>query len=432
MNKPDYELQLLARIMNNRELYFENADMIHKDLFQKYEDVFEKMMKVIAENKEPSLHRMIKALPEKQDLLLDLFADIDYSVSVDEMLEILNEGYLMRTINNGLIEAGMKNNAKDKTDVIAKILQKLESNSTESKYIDLYNIALLEVDNLDKNINPGVLTGFKFIDALSGGFQPSDLIIIAAETSQGKTSLSLSLAYNMMEKGKSVAFISMEMSKEQIARRMMTFDTLVSWRDAKRHKEMFRAAADRYKDKQYHVADISNVSISNVIANIRSAKYRLKIDCVFIDYLQLLRDGKSQNREQEVGTIARSLKNLAKELNIPIILLSQLSRPKQGGNHVPGLSRLRDSGQIEEAADMVWFVYRPEFYGIEKYEDQETKELAVNFIAKGRNYGTGTFYTRFIDKITRFIDNWDTEKPADNKGFRNPFKDSDDEETVPF
>ena len=184
---------------------------------------------------------------------------------------------------------------------------------------------------------------------------------------------------------------------------------------------------------QLHVADIANVSINNVIANIRSAKFRLGIDCVFIDYLQLIRDSKSQNREQEIGTVARGLKNLAKELNIPIVLLSQLSRPKQPGNHMPGLSRLRDSGQIEEAADMVWFVYRPESYGIEQFEDQHTKELAVNIIAKGRNYGTGTFYTRFLESITRFRDNWDTAEPTGEISPNKSFETNDiDEKEIPF
>jgi len=433
MKNTDYELQLLARIGTSKDSYFEFADLIHTGLFNKHSRVFDEMLKLIAENKEPTMHRLMNIMPDKQDQILDIFSNIDYSVTLPEIIDILQEDYRVRTINNGMMEAGMRATSTEKSESLANALLKLETNSNESKYKTLYEIALEEIDNLNKNINPGVLTGFKFIDGLSGGFQPSDLIIIAAETSQGKTSLSLSLAYNMINAGKSVAFISMEMSQAQISHRLMSYDTLRSWRCAKDNKEMFQAAADRYKNMQLHVADITNVSINNVIANIRSAKFRLGIDCVFIDYLQLIRDSKSQNREQEIGTIARGLKNLAKELNIPIVILSQLSRPKQGGNHMPGLSRLRDSGQIEEAADMVWFVYRPESYGIEQFEDQHTKELAVNIIAKGRNYGTGTFYTRFLESITRFRDDWDTAEPTGkikpNKSFET---DDIDEKEIPF
>ena len=433
MKNMDYELQLLARIGGNKDSYFEFADIIHSGLFNRHSKVFDEMLKLISENKEPTMHRLMNVMPEKQDEILDVYTKIDYGVTLPEIIDILQEDYRVRTINNGMVEAGMKATSVEKFETLSNALLKLETNTNESKYKTLYEIALEEIDNLNKNINPGILTGFQFIDGLSGGFQPSDLIIIAAETSQGKTSLSLSLAYNMINAGKSVAFISMEMSQAQISHRLMAYDTLRSWRNAKDNKEMFQAAANKYKDMKLHIADITNVSINNVIANIRSAKFRLGIDCVFIDYLQLIRDSKSQNREQEIGTIARGLKNLAKELNIPIVLLSQLSRTKQPGNHMPGLSRLRDSGQIEEAADMVWFVYRPESYGIEQYEDQHTKELAVNIIAKGRNYGTGTFYTRFIERITRFRDDWDTAEPTGEISPNESFKANDvDENKIPF
>lgn len=430
--KKDYELQLLARIGTNKDVYFQFADKITKEIFNKYPDVFDAMLKVMAENKEPSMHRLMNILPEKSDLILDMFTGIDTSINVDEIIDILTEDYAIRVINYAIIQASLKDKSTEKAEAISSGLQKLETTTKESSYDTMYNIALSEVENLDSNIETGVLTGFKFIDSLSAGLQPSDLIVIAAETSQGKTSLALSICHNIINKGKNVAFISMEMSQAQISRRLMTFETLMPWRDAKQNKELFRNAADQYKEKHLYIADISNVSIQNVIANIRSAKHRMQIDCVFIDYLQLIKDAKSQSREQEVGVIARSLKNLAKELDIPIVLLSQLSRPKQPGNHLPGLSRLRDSGQIEEAADLVWFIYRPEFYGLAEFEDiRDTKELAVNILAKGRNYGTGRFYTRFIERITRFSDTWHTDEQPNNTGF-DGMQASNIEEDAPF
>ena len=408
---PNYEYQLLGRIISDKDAYYQNADLIHRGLFSKYPEMYDAIIDLLRNDKVVSASRLMSLFPDKKDVIVDITSDVDYTIQMPEILQELNESYRNGIINTGMTRAGMQNDSDSKIGVLSDMLLDLEKNGSQNSFVKGYDVAKTEVENILEDITPGYRTGFTFFDSLTGGLQKSDLVIIAAESSQGKTSLSLNIAQNLIDDGKGVAFISLEMSQGQIMWRMMCSKLEIPKKHAKTNFERFQAMAAEYHSRQFYVADISNSNYMNIVSLIRSARFRLNIHCAFVDYLQLIRDAKMKSREQEVGSIARGLKNLAKELDMPIVLLSQLSRP-QGSDHRPTMNRLRDSGQIEEAADVVWFVYRPEVYDITEYDGQPTQGLAEHMIAKGRNYGTTKAYSTFQAKVAKFIDRGNQSQPG--------------------
>jgi replicative DNA helicase len=256
----------------------------------------------------------------------------------------------------------------------------------------------------------GVKTGFIDIDRHTKGLQNGDLIIIAGETSQGKTSLALNIAENayLIDK-KRAAIITMEMTEVQLAMRLICSMAETSKNDVVKgwatpdEIERFEKHKDILSESGIFIADPASRTIDNIISLIRSAFMRFDLDFVIIDYLQLISFSGGRNREEEVGKISRALKDIARELNKPVVVLSQLSRPKQGTSKRPTLSRLRDSGQIEESADIVLFVYRPEVDEIKTFEDgTSTEGMAELIMAKGRNCGTMKTMVRFYTEITKF------------------------------
>jgi len=278
---------------------------------------------------------------------------------------------------------------------------------------------LQNVANNKTNKEPsGMLTGFKYFDNRSGGLQPSDLIVIAGETSMGKSSLALCMAKNIAQNNIPVAFYSLEMSTMQLCSRLTSIASEVS------SSEILYSKVDdlKYNLIMQGVANIESLpifiddngltNIDSIISSIRYMSVCFKIKLAIIDYLQLANArGVGQNKEQEVSYMIQRLKNVAKELNICIIALSQLSRNTQ--NPYPTLSRLRDSGQIEQAADIVMFVYRPECnvnVNLKKFPepfaDKEIKGYAMIDVAKGRNIGVFKFLCAFDAETTHFKDAW--------------------------
>lgn len=413
----NYENQLLGRIIADRNNYYQYADLIHQGLFPKNPDVYDAIINLLNQDKVISVNRLVALFPEKADHIIDISADVDYTIEMPEILQELEEEYRNYVLNNGMAKAGMQKQSDEKVGVLSDVLLELEKSGTSNRFIKGYDIAKDALNMAMEDVSPGYRTGFSFFDNLTGGLQKSDLIIIAAESSQGKTSLSLNIAQNLVDAGKSVAFISLEMSRDQIMWRMMCARAGMPRKSVKTNFEHFQNVASEFNSRQFYVADITNSNYINIVSMIRSARFRLNVNCVFIDYLQLMRDVRLKNREQEVGSIARGMKNLAKELDMPIVLLSQLSRA-QGHDHRPSMNRLRDSGQIEEAADVIWFVYRPEVYDIPEYEGLPTKGLAEHIIAKGRNYGTTKSFTDFQTEIAKFVDRGHSAQPATHSLFQ--------------
>jgi replicative DNA helicase len=269
-------------------------------------------------------------------------------------------------------------------------------------------LKLVEFNKSSDGLLTGIDTGFKDLNRITNGLQGGDLIIVAAETSQGKTSFALNMAQKAGVEN-DVYLISCEMQAKQITSRMLSYDSEIS----SNHIQTGKLGNDE-TERLYHFAESvaankllingNDNDIDKIIASIRVFHATKNIKMVVIDYLQLIATEDRGSKEQQTAKITRRLKNLAKEIDIPIILLSQLSRDKQ--NPFPRLSRLRDSGQIEEAADIVIFIWRPEMYNIEyfDFDNSPTAGRAEIIVAKGRNSGTGVFHTTFHKHLTKFSD----------------------------
>jgi len=311
----------------------------------------------------------------------------------------------------------------------------------------------------------GVPSGFERVDKVTSGWQPSDLVIIAARPGMGKTALTLSMARNMaVNNNVPVAFFSLEMSSVQLITRLISSETglssekLRTGRLEKHEWEQLNVKVKSLEQAPLFIDDTPALSIFDLRAKARRLASQHKIKLLIVDYLQLMTVGgnnKTGNREQEISTISRNLKSLAKELDIPVIALSQLSRAVETrtGSKRPILSDLRESGAIEQDADIVSFIYRPEYYKIDEWDDDErspTEGQAEFIIAKHRNGGLDNIRLKFNGSLGRFenLDNFDspfefhskmnaaandnTFKPDQYPTQDQAFGPSDEEDDMPF
>ncbi len=254
----------------------------------------------------------------------------------------------------------------------------------------------------------GVASGYKKLDQFTSGFQGSDLVVLAARPSMGKTAFALNLAINAANNGQSVGFFSLEMSAEQLTLRLLAMQSGIAHHNIRNATitsdewlELTRVAG-HLANLKFFIDDTAMVSIMDLRAKARKLKAEHNLQFLVIDYLQLLHSTKKhENRHQEVSDISRSLKALAKELNIPIIALSQLSRAVDSRTDKrPMLSDLRESGAIEQDADVIMFLYRDSVYN----QDTENPMLAEVIIGKQRNGPTGTVFLNWIRELTSFED----------------------------
>lgn len=282
-------------------------------------------------------------------------------------------------------------------------------------YVPLKDVLLSNIDAIDKASKlkdglTGVTTGFRDLDAKTSGLQKSDLIILAARPAMGKTAFALSLALNSAIKGgASVMVFSMEMAKEQLGQRLLAMESKVEMQKLKtgrlerRDWDDVNIALETLSRANIFIDDTAGISIMEMKSKCRRLKAEGKLDLIIIDYLQLMNpEGRTlDSRTQEISIISRNLKLLARELDCPVIVLSQLSRnPETRTDHRPMLSDLRDSGSIEQDADIVLFLYRDEYYN----EDTEAPGECEVIIAKQRSGPTGTVKVAWLDKITKFVD----------------------------
>jgi len=258
-----------------------------------------------------------------------------------------------------------------------------------------------------KALITGVSTGYKKVDEITSGFQNSELIIIAGRPSMGKTALAINIAqYASIENETPVAIFSLEMSKEQLAFRLLASEARV---DSQRLRKGFvgevdwpklTTAAGRLSEAPIYIDDTPAISVLGMKAKARRLKAEHGLGLVILDYLQLMR-GRGPSREQEISEISRSLKSLAKELEVPVVALSQLNRQVEArSDRRPQLADLRESGAIEQDADVIMFIYRDEVYN--KSEDNPEKGLAEVIIGKQRNGPTGLVRLSFLKEYTRF------------------------------
>ncbi len=252
----------------------------------------------------------------------------------------------------------------------------------------------------------GISTGLIDLDKLTAGLHNSDLILIAARPAMGKSTLALNIAQYAASRGKvPTAFFALEMSKEQLVNRLLSSEALV---DAGKMKvgdldandwDRLTKAAKMYYNAPFYLDDTASVSINEIRSKCKRLKQEKNLGLIVIDYLQLMQGRKSESRQQEVSDISRSLKMMAKELNVPVIALSQLSRAsEQRADHRPMLADLRESGAIEQDADIVMFLYRDVMYN----ENTENPNVAECIIAKHRNGSTGKVELSFLGQFTKF------------------------------
>ncbi|RPI27715.1 MAG: replicative DNA helicase [Acidobacteria bacterium] len=271
----------------------------------------------------------------------------------------------------------------------------------------------IEILSKQRDLVTGIPTGYIELDTMTSGLQPSDLIIIAARPGLGKTSFALNIGQHAAMMNKTVGIFSLEMAANQLVHRLICAEARVDShrvRTGKLHKEDWQAlgkAITRLDKARIFIDDTPGITVTEMRSKARRLKAEHGLDLLIVDYMQLMSAGpigkqRYENRQQEISAISRSLKGVAKELNIPLIAISQLSRaPEQRrGDHKPQLSDLRESGSIEQDADVVMFIYREDLYS--KEEDPEEKGIAQIIIGKQRNGPVGIVRLAFIEQWTKF------------------------------
>ena len=356
-------------------------------------------------------------------------ANESVSYNVEEHAKIISEkAQLRRLIDAGNKIVGMTYAGEDEPTAILNkaeqmVLDVSGQTQSESSFAPIGEVVLSNLDKLNAlqqhdGAITGVPTGFKDVDHVFNGLQKSDLILVAARPAMGKTAFTLNIAQNVtMLYDKTVAFFSLEMGKEQLVGRILSSVAGVSSEKLRRANmdpadwEKVIAAADRMSKSKLFIDDTPGLTVQDMRSKLRRLKVEHGLDLVIVDYIQLMQgrnSGKgSENRQQEVSEISRNLKLIAREFNVPLIALSQLSRGVESRpDKRPVLSDLRESGSLEQDADIVIFLYRDKYYD----ENSEMGDEAEVLIRKHRNGAVGTVRLLFKGELTRFLNTVDEEK----------------------
>ncbi|ERI92123.1 replicative DNA helicase [Clostridiales bacterium oral taxon 876 str. F0540] len=338
------------------------------------------------------------------------------TANVKSYIEIVGQKAMLRKLiraSNEIIEDSY--NKQDNVEAVMDSAEKKIFNIAEKRNtadFEPMNVVLergfLEIERLFNNKGQltGVPSGFNDLDAKTSGFQKGDMVLIAARPSMGKTTFALNLAQHAaLRAGKSIAIFSLEMSKEQLAYKLLCAEANVDMLRLRtgnlddRDWENIARASGPLAAAKIFIDDTAGVSVMEMRSKCRRLKLEHGIDMILIDYLQLMSGSNPENRQQEVSEISRSIKALAKEMGCPVIALSQLSRaPEQRADHRPMLSDLRESGSIEQDADLVMFLYRDEYYN----KETEDKNIGECIIAKQRNGPTGTVKLAWLGQYSKF------------------------------
>ncbi len=357
-----------------------------------------------------------------------LTARVASSANIEAHARIISQKHIQRELIR--VSSIITQKAFEETTDVLDLLDEAESQLFEvaqgnirKSYESMSSVMRQALEDIDNARNQeggvsGVSTGFIDLDRITGGFQKSDMIVLAARPGMGKTAFVLTMARNITVEYKiPVAVFSLEMSAVQLVQRLISAETEIS-SDKFRKGNMqpheytqLHERIGRLSDAPLYIDDTPALSVFELRAKCRRLKSTAGIEMVVVDYLQLMTAGRNNgNREQEISSISRSIKSIAKELDIPIIALSQLSRmvETRGGDKRPILSDLRESGAIEQDADIVAFIYRAEYYGLTEHPDGiDTAGLGELILAKHRHGALGTVKLRFIQRLAKFA-NYDT------------------------
>ena len=447
---PEAERSLLGiLLLGEEDSWDEVATLIKEtDFFQPaHKKIFESVKELHQKGQPSDVITLANLLKKKNSLeqvggtayLSELIHELPSSVNILSYAKIIREKALLREV----IHVSRKFIDKaEKEDYIRieHFIDSLESEifrlNTSSSQSDLSPITELIQPGLKKleelyykKISlTGLPSYFNDLDNLTSGFQPSELVVIAARPSMGKTAFSLNIALNNALNKKKVAFFSLEMSKEQVLMRLLAslaqinLSQLMTGQVGDNRWEKLIAVAGQLSHVPFFIDDSSPLSPYEIRAKARRMKARQGLDLIVVDYLQLMQlPERAENREREVSEMSRLLKTFAKELNIPIVALSQLNRGVESrSNRRPILSDLRESGAIEQDADMIMMLYREDYY-----EDSESTGIAEIIINKNRNGPTGTINLRWIPEYATFENNMNQENHAPPpESPRPPFKNS--------
>jgi replicative DNA helicase len=426
------EKSVLGAILINNQAFNQAAEVIDaQDFFRDaHRRIFEKMVGLTDRSEPVDFVTLTDELTRSGELeevggpayVSGLTDGVPRSANVEYYARIVKEKSTLRRLiqasNEVLVRAyDAEEDADDLLDEAERTIFSIAEGRMRSGFVKLSELvdggyAMLEQLQANRGLVTGVPSGFVELDEMTSGFQKSDLVIVAARPAMGKTSFVMNIALNAaLEAGKSVGVFSLEMSKEQLFLRMLTSEARV---DAHRFRggflgeqdyERLNGAFARLHDAKVFIDDTASAGILEMRAKSRRLKLEHGLDMLIIDYLQLMQGrGRFDNRQQELASISRALKILAKELQIPILALSQLSRATETrADHRPQLSDLRESGALEQDADVVMFIYREEVYAQNEEEKRpEVEGMAEIIIGKQRNGPIGSVPLAFLKQYTRF------------------------------
>ena len=435
----DLEEAVLGALMLEKNALSEVIDILkpdsfykesHQKIFQAIYNLFQKtspidILTVVAELRQMGALEMVGGAY----YITQLTDRVVSAANIEFHARIISQKYIQRELIK--VSTEIINSSYDETSDIFDLLDHAEKSLFDiaqnnlrrdsRKMDDIMREAISSLELLRDRTDglTGIPSGLTALDRMTSGWQPSDLVIIAARPAMGKTAFVLSVARNAaVDHSRPVAVFSLEMSSVQLVNRLIAGETEIEQEKLKKgnladHEwQQLHSRIGRLTEAPLIIDDTPALNVFEFRAKCRRLKAQYDIQMVIVDYLQLMH-GKSEgkgggNREQEIGSISRALKSVAKELNIPVLALSQLSRAvesRPGNSKRPMLSDLRESGSIEQDADMVLFLYRPEYYGItEDEEGRPTAGVGEVIIAKHRNGETGIVPLKFVGKYVKFVD----------------------------
>lgn len=425
----EIEKAVLGLVISNNQLLNILLEKMHADYF--YDPINKKIFEVIRNlnfsNKPVDFTTVINDLNKDEGIdkfggeeyIFNLIDPSYYAANIEAYIDIIREKAVLRNLlsfgNEVLSEVY---EGKDQAETIIgraseRLFKMSEFSETEGltkidKIVPEAYKYMMEMSDNDGSVT-GVTTGFRDLDRHLSGLQNSDLVLLAARPSVGKTALGINMAVNAAKAGKNVAVFSLEMSKRQIVQRIISMLSKVELKNiisgdlSEEDWQLLFNRVDQFSDLDMYIDDTPSISLTELRAKSKRLRQEHGLDLIVIDYLQLMTtDSKRiENRQQEISTISRGLKALAKELNVPVLALSQLSRKsEERSDKRPMLSDIRESGAIEQDADVVMMLYRDDYYN-EDSEDQNDLEV---IIGKHRNGPTGTVHLYFSKEYTLFHD----------------------------
>jgi len=431
----DTEQVVLGAMLLERNALNETVDILNQNSFYdpKHQYIFKSIKTLFGESHPVDLVTVTARLIKNGELeaaggaayISSLTNRVATSAHIQFHARIIAEKFIKRELIR--VSSEIIRDSFDDTKDVFELLNAAEQNlfsvaegSMSKQVVPVSNVvreAILEIEKASQNSDgiSGVPSGFFDLDKVTSGWQRSDMIVLAARPGMGKTAFVLSMARNTaVDYNMGVAVFSLEMSAVQLVKRLIASEARIDAQklrrgDLKEHEfQQMHSRITKLSAAPLFIDDTPGLSIFDFRAKCRRLKAQHGIQLIIIDYLQLMtaKDGKGGgNREQEISTISRSIKEIAKELNVPIIALSQLSRSVEtrGGDKRPQLSDLRESGAIEQDADIVSFIYRPDYYGLTKNEDGDSNQgIGEIIIAKHRNGSLESVRLRFVPEYARF------------------------------